>query len=92
MLPKPLRRFLGAATSSLADPPFRPSPWALPASPKPVATLEMELLSRCRCKLPFEKASMLLGYQPKVSSELACRRTVVWLEFAGSPVIGRPAR
>jgi nucleoside-diphosphate-sugar epimerase len=55
----------------------------LPPPPKLVATLEMELLSRCAYKLPFDKAATLLGYQPRVSFELACRRTVAWLAFTG---------
>ena len=92
MLPKQVRRALGAATSSLPDPAFRSSPWALPSPPKPVATLEMELLSRCRYKFPFDKAARLLGYEPRVSFELACRRTVAWLAFAGYPVATRAAR
>ncbi len=47
---------------------------------------EMGMLYSCSYKLPHTKATRMLGYQPPVSFEEACRRTVVWLDFAGYPV------
>jgi hypothetical protein len=57
-----------------------------------VATLEMALLYRCAYKLPFDKAARLLRYEPRVSFELACRRTIAWLAFAGYPVTNAAGR
>jgi nucleoside-diphosphate-sugar epimerase len=47
---------------------------------------EMGMLYSCSYKLPLEKAAHILGYQPPVSFQEACQRTVAWLEFAGYPV------
>jgi nucleoside-diphosphate-sugar epimerase len=47
---------------------------------------EMGMLYSCSYKLPHEKAAHILGYQPPVSFQEACKRTVAWLEFAGYPV------
>jgi nucleoside-diphosphate-sugar epimerase len=52
----------------------------------PAPTLEMALLQSCRHRLPFAKARAVLGYEPPVAFEEACRRTVGWLAFAGYPV------
>lgn len=55
--------------------------------PAPSApTLEMSLLQSCRHRLPHAKAREVLGYEPPVAFEEACRRTVGWLAFAGYPV------
>jgi len=86
MLPRRVRAAL-TSRSSLEGSALPSSPWVAPASPKPVATPELALLYRCGYKLPFDKASRLLGYEPRVSFDLACRRTVAWLEFAGYPVM-----
>jgi nucleoside-diphosphate-sugar epimerase len=47
---------------------------------------EMGALYSCAYKLPHDKATLILGYQPPVSFEQACRHTVAWLGFAGFPV------
>jgi len=86
VLPKRARHALKSATSSLEDPRAELSSWTRPTPPRPIATLEMELLAKCRYKLPFDKATRVLGYEPLVSFDLACRRTVAWLRFAGYPV------
>ena len=86
VLPKKARRALKSATSSLEDPKVELSAWTWPPPPRSIATLEMELLGSCRYKLPFDKATRLLGYEPPVSFDLACRRMVAWLGFAGYPV------
>lgn len=59
------------------------SPWALPRSSPPLATREMALLYQCQYKLPYSKATRLLGYEPPVAFPQACRRTLAWLAFAG---------
>lgn len=56
-----------------------------PATAQP--TLEMSLLQTCRYKLPSRKAERLLGYDPPVSFDEACRRTVGWMAFAGYPIV-----
>jgi nucleoside-diphosphate-sugar epimerase len=89
MLPKRIRRAFVAAISAPQKTVLRSSPWALPSPPERVATLEMALLYRCGYKLPFDKAAKILGYEPRVSFELVCRRTVAWLAFAGYAVSQR---
>ena len=90
-LPRRLRRALRAGLHVLLESPRQPqSAWSLPEPeqpPRPVATLEMALLHRCRYKLPYTKAARLLGYDPVVSFAEGCRRTIAWLAFAGYPVV-----
>jgi nucleoside-diphosphate-sugar epimerase len=59
-----------------------------PEQPRFTITREMSLLYSCQYKLPYEKATRILGYQPLVSFQEACRRTIGWLAFAGYPVKG----
>jgi len=54
--------------------------------PRPSISREMALLYACQYKLPYEKATQRLGYQPIVSFKEACQRTVAWLAFAGYPL------
>jgi nucleoside-diphosphate-sugar epimerase len=89
-LPYRVRRALDRVLPLGSEAASGSSPWSLPAArPRPVASAEMALLQRCGYKLPSDKAARLLGFEPSVSFELGCRRTVKWLEFAGYPV--RPA-
>ena len=46
---------------------------------------ELALLQRCMVRLPSAKAQRMLGYDPPVSFEEACRRSIAWLKFAGYP-------
>jgi nucleoside-diphosphate-sugar epimerase len=92
MLPKRVRRAVAAAVRPLEKGTPPPSPWVSPSPRHPVATLEMALLYRCAYKLPFDKAARLLRYEPRVSFELACRRTIAWLAFAGYPVTNAAGR
>jgi nucleoside-diphosphate-sugar epimerase len=60
-----------------------------------VPSLERALLHRCQYKFPWTKAATLLGYEPEISFEEGCRRSIAWLEFAGFPVVQggqRPSR
>ncbi len=47
---------------------------------------EMGMLYSCSYKLPHKKATQILRYDPPVSFQEACRRTVAWLDFAGYPI------
>ena len=92
LLPSNLRRAGGTALLTLmqAQPLPPESPWAFPqqqAGAQSTATLEMALLYQCQYKLPYAKATKLLGYEPIVSFQEACRRSIGWLAFAGYPVI-----
>jgi nucleoside-diphosphate-sugar epimerase len=59
-----------------------------PASgPRIEITEERTLLHRCRTKLFSTKAERELGYQPVVTFEESCRRSVGWLAFAGYPTV-----
>jgi nucleoside-diphosphate-sugar epimerase len=93
-VPPRARRALGAAAYELArSSDSEPSsPWTFAAPTSPTAShlpsgVEMEFLHRCRHKLPHGKAARMLGYEPIVTFDEACRRTIGWLAFAGYPVV-----
>lgn len=79
-----------AALETLFKPAFV-SPWIFTTisrelPPQPIATIEMALLQQCQYKLPDNKAREILGYQPIISFEEGCRRSISWLAFAGYPI------
>jgi len=80
-----VRRALRALTSA---PPR--SPWQRPQRPALKPTLEKALLHTCSVKLPWTKARDRLGFEPAISFEEGCRRSIAWLEFAGYPVVRKP--
>ena len=82
-LPQPFRAALVMALGGRAHAAGADDPWRLPARRTPTVTEEMALLYRCAHKLPFAKATRLLGYRPIVSFAEASERTVAWLAFAG---------
>lgn len=91
LFPNKWRLAARAALEALFQPP-PPSPWTFrtpekESLPPPVATLEMALLQQCQYKLPDTKARKILGYEPIISFEEACRRSIGWLAFAGYPAI-----
>jgi nucleoside-diphosphate-sugar epimerase len=86
VFPPRLRQAVSAGVSSLRRPVYYHSPWELPSRPTPQATLEMSLLYSCCYKLPHNKAKRLLRYEPLVSFNEGCRRTVGWMGFAGYPL------
>ena len=48
--------------------------------------LETSILQTCGYRFPTTKARRLLGFEPPIPFDEACRRTVAWLGFAGYPV------
>lgn len=66
--------------------PDQESEWFWPGTPQTEATIELVLLQQCQYKLPFEKARRMLGYEPPISFQEGCRRSLGWLGFAGFPV------
>lgn len=46
---------------------------------EPVATEMMSILQQSQYKLPIEKAERILGYEPIVSFETGCDRSIEWL-------------
>jgi nucleoside-diphosphate-sugar epimerase len=52
-----------------------------------VPALETSILQTCGYRFPTAKARRLLGFAPPVAFDEACRRTVVWLGFAGYPLV-----
>jgi nucleoside-diphosphate-sugar epimerase len=73
-LRKPMRRLARTqAEESAEGRPRRPA-------------LEMSILQSCDYRFPTIKARRLLGFDPPVPFDEACRRTVAWLAFAGYPV------
>jgi nucleoside-diphosphate-sugar epimerase len=75
VLRKPIRR---RALRVLADDPSQ----GAPRSP----ALETSLLQTCAYRFPTTKAHRLLGFEPPITFDEACRRTIAWLGFAGYPV------
>jgi 2-alkyl-3-oxoalkanoate reductase len=47
--------------------------------PQPVVTEMMAILQQSQYKLPFTKATQILGYEPIVSFDEGCRRSIEWL-------------
>jgi nucleoside-diphosphate-sugar epimerase len=91
-VPSKLFKATKASVSILLSKPENRSSWTLPKLhqhpiDKPSASLEMALLHQCPYKLPDVKARKMLGYQPPVTFNEACRRTVGWLLFAGYPIL-----
>jgi nucleoside-diphosphate-sugar epimerase len=74
--PRPLRN----STRRLTTVGERPN--SAPLSPP----LEASLLQTCDYRFPTTKARRVLGFEPPVPFDEACRRTVEWLGFAGFPV------
>ena len=48
--------------------------------------LETSILQACDYRFPTAKARRMLGFEPPVAFDEACRRTVAWLGFAGYPL------
>jgi nucleoside-diphosphate-sugar epimerase len=46
----------------------------------------MSLLQTCDYRFPTTKARRVLGFEPPITFDEACRRTVAWLGFAGYSV------
>jgi nucleoside-diphosphate-sugar epimerase len=51
---------------------------------RPVVSAEITALHRCRWRLPHDKATRLLGYDPPVTFAEGCRRSVEWLAARAS--------
>ncbi|HEY8900384.1 MAG TPA: NAD(P)-dependent oxidoreductase [Chthoniobacterales bacterium] len=65
------------------NPPGGPDAWSIPGrTPQPHITEEMALLQQNQWKLPHQKASRVLGYNPPVTFEEGMRRSLAWLKFA----------
>jgi 2-alkyl-3-oxoalkanoate reductase len=54
-------------------------PQASSIQTQPIMSQEMSLLQQSQYKLPFDKAEKILGYEPIVSFEDACCRSIDWL-------------
>ena len=61
-------------------------PLAEPSQGLPRPTLETSILQTCGYRFPTAKARRMLGFEPPVAFDEACRRTVAWLGFAGYPL------
>ena len=70
-----IRRLLGRplAEENSQEVPRRPS-------------LETSLLQTCGYRFPTTKARRVIGFDPPITFDEGCRRTVAWLGFAGYPV------
>lgn len=87
IFPNKWRRSARAALSTLLHTPQNTNAWQLPVeqsvSIAPTASLEMTLLQQCKYKLPHKKACQVLDYDPPISFQEACQRSIDWLIFAG---------
>jgi nucleoside-diphosphate-sugar epimerase len=91
IFPHKYRVALYRAYETILEPqtdPFLISPEKL----QPVISRELAMLYSCQYKLPHEKATRVLRYQPPVPFQEAVRRTVAWLAFAGYPVKDEPIK
>ncbi len=56
------------------------SPSITSVKPEPVVSEMMAILQQSQYQLPYDKAKRLLGYEPIVSFEEGCRRSIEWLQ------------
>lgn len=75
MVPDQLKQQLKSAASSRASVTTPTVPSAAP----PVITEMMSILQQAEYQLPWTKAEQILGYQPIVSFEQGCDRSIEWL-------------
>ena len=89
LVPARAKRLVKALAAAWPAPAPAPNPWRFHGAPAaaPRLTAELNLLQRCRWKLPHAKASRILGYTPPVPFAEGLRRSLAWLDFAG---LGRP--
>lgn len=85
IFPHKLRLAAFLAYQTILEPQTAPFT-ALPKQQRTVLPHEMALLYSCQYKLPYKKATRMLGYQPLATFQEACWRTVGWLAFAGYPI------
>ena len=85
LFPAKIKRAAKAALIAWPEP-TKQSAWALAGKPAPMVTREMAELHQCQYRLPYDKAKRLLGYEPRVTFEEGCRRSIEWLRFAEFPV------
>jgi nucleoside-diphosphate-sugar epimerase len=72
--------------SSAVAPPASPTQ-PQPTVKQPIMSQEMALLQQSQYKLPFDKAEKILGYEPIVSFEDACRHSIDWLLRSGNIIL-----
>ncbi|WP_017324939.1 NAD(P)-dependent oxidoreductase [Synechococcus sp. PCC 7336] len=86
LFPSRLKQLVKGAIAGWQQRP-RPSGWRMPAPASPQVPAEIACLQQCQYSLPWDKARRLMGYEPTVSFEEGCRRSIGWLDFAGYPVV-----
>ncbi|XWK89090.1 MAG: NAD(P)-dependent oxidoreductase [Phormidium sp.] len=85
MIPEDLKQKLKRSKPKSEQPAPAPAPEPAPVVPavipkgEPVVTEMMSILQQSQYQLPFTKAEKLLGYEPIVSFDEGCRRSVEWL-------------
>jgi 2-alkyl-3-oxoalkanoate reductase len=84
-LPDPIRHGLRAAYDSYRSKRSRTGE-VIASHTLLKASYERALLHCCGYRLPMDRARFELNFEPIVSFEEGCRRSVAWLEFAGYPV------
>jgi nucleoside-diphosphate-sugar epimerase len=84
LLPPRARAGLRAGHSAFRAYPSPPPPRR--PRPEPLVTEERRLLHECAWKLPHDRATRELGYQPRLSFTEAIRHSIDWLAFADYPV------
>lgn len=85
----PVRRTMAPATTALRSLLRRGGPGAggpAAAGGGPFLDAMNTRLQQCSVRLPMNKATRLLGYQPPISFEEGVRRSVAWMQTAGYPV------
>lgn len=83
MIPEDFKQKLKRSKSKPQQP--EPAPAPVPVVPaeipkgEPQVTEMMSILQQSQYQLPFTKAEKLLGYEPIVSFDEGCRRSIEWL-------------
>jgi len=82
MIPEDLKQKLKRSKPKPPQPAPEPAPPVVPAviqKGEPVVTEMMSILQQSQYQLPFTKAEQRLGYEPIVSFNEGCRRSIDWL-------------
>lgn len=78
MIPEDLKQKLKRAKPTSQQPMPDPVPTVL-TKPQPVVTEMMAILQQSQYQLPFTKASQRLGYEPIITFDEGCTRSIEWL-------------
>jgi len=80
LVPEDFKRQMKGILPSRNTSPIEIAP-VMPEKREPIVSEMMAILQQSQYKLPFEKATKLLGYEPIVSFDEGCHHSIEWLKI-----------